>query len=97
MRAIRLRRRKTARSIAGATMSQNGNQPNSGLDPRNSGTQIKAARPATSQHVNARTHGCMSSDRTAAREVCDGANGMRMFGALSSGVARTIATRHLTD
>lgn len=67
-------------------MSQNGNQPNSGLDPRNSGMQINAARPATSQHVSARTHGCMSSGVAAARAVCDEADGMSMFEASALGL-----------
>jgi len=51
----------------------------------------------TSQHDNAMTHGAMSSAGTAAREVCDETVGVSMFGTSSSGVARTLATPHLTD
>ena len=83
--------------MAGATMSQNGSQPTSGSDPRSSGTQSSAATPVTSQHDNAMTHGAMSSAGTAAREVCDETVGVSMFGTSSSGVARTLATPHLTD
>jgi len=77
-------------------MSQNGNQPTSGSDPRSSGTQTSAATPAISQQDNPRTHGDMSSTG-AARNNGDGTDEVSMFGTFRIGVARTIGTRHLTD
>jgi hypothetical protein len=50
------RRRRTARSSAGATISQNGSQPNHGSMPRIAGTKTTAAQPAISQTCKAVIH-----------------------------------------
>jgi hypothetical protein len=77
-------------------MSQNGSQPNSGSDPRSSGTHIRATTPVISQHDNAKTQGDMSSLRSAAWEVCDETSDVGMFGSSGTGIARTLAAPHLT-
>ena len=50
------RRRRKARSSAGATISQNGSQPNQGSMPRIAGTKTTAAQPAISQTCKAVIH-----------------------------------------